>query len=134
MSKNNRLQSVEFHTFYDVSLHCPYCGTNPEGSLPDGGEATPCVHTLFMGHSEGWVHLSDRAEAQLRSKGFEIERNDDFIEIFRKDDDGENEIATLQDIQGALSFPDGVVFEQYVGPPAMFSSFVAFAGINEEEA
>ena len=133
MSRSDKLQSVEFRTFYDVPLHCPYCGANPEGTLRDGGEATPCVHTLFMGHSEGWLHLSDRAEAQLRAKGFEIERDEDLIEISRKDEDGEDEFVTLQDIQAALSVRDGVLFEQYVGPPAMFSSFTAFAGVEEEK-
>ena len=87
-----------------------------------------------MGHSEGWIHLSERAEEQLREKGFKIERDDDLIEIYQKDDAGEDEIVTLQDIKEALSFKDGVLFEQYVGPPAAFSSFTAFAGIEEDDA
>lgn len=133
MSRSDKLQSVEFHTFYDVPVHCPYCGVNPEGTLRDGGEATPCAHTLFMGHSEGWMHLSERAEGQLKENGYEINRSEDFIEIMRKDEDGEDEFVTLQDIKEALSFPDGVLFEQYVGPPSLFSSFTAFAGLEDDE-
>lgn len=131
--KTESLQSVEFRTYYDVPLHCPYCGTNPEGDLRDGGTAAPCAHTLFMGHDAGWIYISDRVESQLAGKGFTVERSEDLIHISKVDDDGEEEFVTLQDLQATLSFDDGVLFEQYVGPPSGFSSFVAFAGLDTEE-
>lgn len=131
MPRRYEPQRIEFRTFYDVPIHCPFCGANPEGQLREGGAPAPCAHTLFMGHSEGWIHISDRAMAQLSESGFQLESDVDFVELYRLGEDGDREQATLEDMMATLSFPDCVVFEQIVGPPSLDSAFLAFAGVED---
>ena len=128
MPVKNDVQIVEFNHFYGVPLHCPYCGASPEGDLREGGRIAPCPHTLIVGHSEFWSYVAPRAEAQIQAAGFRIERDGDQMEILHDDED----LFMVEDVIGALDFPDAVMFKQVVGPPAMEFSFSVFAGVEED--
>lgn len=129
-------KEIPIHTrykFYHLPIYCGFCGQLVTPQEEDLGESgiNPCKHTLFIAHSEGYEFLSDRAQEQLVSKGYLVERDDSWIEVVKKTDD-EEEPVSIDDILQEFDFPDALVVESVVGPPSGMSFMVGFAP-NEDD-
>lgn len=116
-----KIQRVELNDKYYVSIHCPFCGAkvvDTEAAEKGGEMATPCPHTLFVAHDEGFEHRDDRVDVNLNIVGVE----DDDLELPEKGIDGLTDSVTIA---------DSVKFAAYVGPPSFFGSYVGFAPLDE---
>lgn len=123
-----KLQRAEIHKLYGSPIHCPYCGTSPLGDPYAGDEVSPCPHTLFVAHSEGWMYLSMACEEQLKSKDYSVDRDGSLIDIVGP---GEEKLYMLEEVCDLWDFPDGIMFVQVVGPPSQECSYIAFAALEE---
>jgi hypothetical protein len=115
-------------TFYDIHIHCPFCGT-PSTFESDGGyEVKGCDHLLFLSADEFHMSVSNRLEKSIQSRGWVLERQDDGLtNIYSEDNDEDVNILEL-----ISDFDDAILIEQQVGPPALMSSFTAFAFSDED--
>lgn len=114
-----KIQRVELTTSYEASIHCPFCGQMAWDT--SDGSLTPCVHTLFVAHDEGFEFRSPRFNkaAGLAEKG-----NDNLS----ADDRGTDEITD------DVAIPDAVKFAAYAGPPSRFGAYIGFAPVEDTEA
>lgn len=126
----NKLQKHIRTTYYHLPIYCGFCGHMVLNSDLDGEpKVSPCKHTLYIAHQEGYEYLSDRAKEQLEAKGFSIQDEDGFIQVISKDDEEELDRYELHE---TLSFPDGLEVEAIVGPPSGFSTYVGLAPLDDE--
>lgn len=90
---------------------------------------TPCPHTLFVAHDEGFEYLAPRAAEQLRDRGFEVEVTEDgYVEIDREGD----EVPGPEELTDSFEFPDAYKIASYVAPPGGMASYVGFAPTEED--
>ena len=120
---------VTMTTYYDIHLHCPFCGSaasvlDSNGSLDVGG----CSHLLFVSAGDIHVYVAERLDEIISQNSWKIIREPDgSAEIFSDDDDIDVNIVEL-----LRPFKDAIIFEQIVGPPSLISSVTAFAYSEEE--
>jgi hypothetical protein len=117
-----KIQRVELTTHYSISIYCPFCGqrvSDVEAGEAGGDWVKPCIHTLFVGHDEGFEYRSERFNAQLV-----LPKDDDEINLSNKGIDG---------LTDQTAFDDAVKFAAYVGPPSGFGSYVGFAPVDDNE-
>lgn len=120
---------VTMTTYYDIHVHCPFCGSSatvldPNGSLEVGG----CSHLLFVSAGDIHVYVSERLDDIIAQNSWKITREPDgSAEIFSDDDDIDVDIVDL-----LQPFNDAIMFEQIVGPPSLMSSLTAFAYSDKE--
>ena len=87
-----------------------------------------CDHLLFLSAEEFHMSVSQRLEKSILSRGWILERQDDGLtNIYSEDDDEDVNILEL-----ISDFEDAILIEQQVGPPALMSSFTAFAFSDED--
>jgi hypothetical protein len=127
---------IPIHTrykFYHLPIYCGFCGQLVTPKEEDLGESVinPCKHTLFIAHSEGYEFLSDRAQEQLVSKNFVVERDDSWIEVTKITGEDE-EFVSIHEILEEFDLPDVLVVESVVGPPSGMSFMVGFAPTEDE--
>jgi len=109
-----KIQFVEFADRSNTELFCPFCGqlVIPEIHT-ESKDPTPCAHTLFIAHDEGW-----EARSPLFNKLMDIEgvEHDDI-------DMGDDDIDRYTD-----TFPDplAVKFAFYAPSPSFMGTYVAF--------
>jgi hypothetical protein len=114
-----KIQRVELNTFYDASIFCPFCGTkiiDYDDAHPKGVNS-PCPHTLFVAHDEGFEFRSPRLDDCLGILGVD---NDDLLIT-------EDGIDGLTDQIGII---DAVKFAAYVSAPGFFGVYVGFAPLD----
>ncbi len=111
------MQRVELNAFYDIDLHCPFCGKKVVNYGADGSEPgiLPCPHTDFSASDEGFDY-----------------RSKDFNEFFNLSEDQEVDPESLgfdhiDAMTDAYEAVDGVKFAQYVGPPGGMGGYVGFS-------
>ena len=113
-----KIQRVELNKFYDVSIFCPFCGqmvVNYDSSLADDAEmVTPCRHTLFVAHDEGFEYRSGLFNENVGLVGVD----DDDIDLPEEGVDG---------LTDQVSITDSMKFAAYVGPPGGMGSYIGFA-------
>jgi hypothetical protein len=129
-------KSMPIHTrykFYHLPIYCGFCGQLVTPQEEDLGESgiNPCKHTLFVAHSEGYEFLSDRAQEQLISKNYKVEKDDNWIEVIKTTDEVEEPLF-IHEILEEFDFPDALVVESVVGPPSGMSFMVGFAPTEDE--
>ncbi len=115
------IQRVEINTNYGTSIFCPFCGqkvSNTEAGESGEEWVSPCPHTLFVAHDEGFEYRSERFNAQLG-----LPEDGDEIELPEKGIDG---------LTDQTAFDDAVKFAAYVGPPSFFGSYVGFSSQPDE--
>ena len=114
---NSKMQRVELCTFYDVDIHCPFCGQKVVNYGSDGSEpgVTPCIHTVFSASDEGFDYRSPEF-----NEFFKLAEDDDI-------DVDELGFAHIDAMTDAFEAVDGVKFAQYVGPPGGLGGYVGFA-------
>lgn len=115
-----KIQIVEINTHYEIQLHCPFCGCTP---ITEDGEATPCVHTLFVAHDEGFVFRSDRFNENLKLEGLSEGQVQEQVGDTEHGYDGLTSTVTLA---------DSIKFASYVGAPSFFGSYIGFAPLDVE--
>lgn len=114
--------------FYDIHIHCPFCGTPATFETDGGYEVKGCDHLLFLTAEQFHMSVSRRLEKSILSRGWILERQDDGLtNIYSEDDDEDVNILEL-----ISDFEDAILIEQQVGPPALMSSFTAFAFSDED--
>ena len=66
MSK--KIQRVELNTFYNASVHCPFCGKKVVANEEEVSAAErihPCRHTVFVACDEGFEYRSPLFDEKL---------------------------------------------------------------------
>ena len=133
MSK--KMQTYTRSTHYDQPLHCHLCGhlilSNDDAEFSREYSETlpsPCKHTLYVSHSEGYEYLSDRVKTQLNAKNYKLDSDDFFLTISDKRD----EDVAPHELSKILEFSDGLNIESIVGAPSKMSVFVGIAPIDDE--
>lgn len=113
MSKTNaKIQRVELDCFQSP-VHCPVCGQQVlSGGEEEIAEITPCRHTLFVAHDEGFEH---RSPAFDKAKGIEGIDSDDL------DLDGGIDAFT-DDVE----IDNSIKFATYIPAPSFFGAYVGF--------
>ena len=109
------IQRVELNTYYDVAIHCPFCGqlVVNDGESADG-EIKACSHTLFFAHDEGFEYRSPEFDENLGLSDVP----DDEIELPDHGYDG---------LTDQLTITDAIKFATYAGAPSGFGAYVGFA-------
>jgi len=94
---------------------------------------TPCLHTLYVAHSEGIEYLADRVVTQMRKKGYNVPdpETDGLIEVYN----GGIEAPDVypEELADILEFDDGIIVEAIVGAPSGMTSYVAYAPLENED-
>lgn len=114
------IQNVDMTEFYDVNIHCPFCGQKVlDYGLEDeqDGDINPCSHTLFVCTEEGWEYQSEEFNTNLGIEGVDL--NDETPENF--------EDLSVAEITDKVSISDSIKITQTVGPPSMMSGYIGFA-------
>ena len=119
---------IVLDTFYDIHIHCPFCGTPATFASNGGYEVKGCDHLLFLTAEEFHMSVSKRLEASIKTRGWILERQEDGLaNIFSKDEHEDVNILEL-----ITDFDDAILIEQQDGPPTLMSSFTAFAYSDED--
>lgn len=127
---SNKLQIHSRSTFYYLPICCVFCGHEViahEEKMAEG--PTPCIHTLFVAHTEGIEYLDERSKKQILDKGYLIE-DDGLLEIHLAND--EEDFLYPYELSETLMFSDGIVVEAHVGAPSGMSMYVGFAPLENE--
>jgi hypothetical protein len=122
------VQRHERQAFYHLPVYCGLCGQLVLGA--DEAEISPCQHTLYIAHDEGFAFVSERAEQVLATLSCNVVRHDDdYLEFeFATDED----VRNIDELTDAVEFPDALKVASYTGPPGVFGSYVGFAPTEGE--
>lgn len=112
----SKMQRVELRVFYDIELHCPFCGQKVMNYGYDGSEpgVMTCQHTVFLASDEGFEY-----------------RSSEFNEYFGLNEEAEVVVSDLgfehiDAMTDAFEAVDGIKFAQYVAPPGGMGSYMGF--------
>ena len=109
-----KIQRVEYCDLSNVDVYCPFCGQLVMPAVDtESVEPSPCKHTLFIAHDEGFEARSPLFDLLMEVEGVE---SDDL-------DLGEQNIDTWTD---TLPDPLAVKFAFYAPAPSQFGLYVAF--------
>lgn len=110
---------VRVEVSFKVIVHCPYCGNealNPQKAQGDQDVFSPCPHTLFFAHDEGFEYRSDRFD--VAAGIVNVESGD--IELPEYGVDG---------FTDQIKMAGAVKFASYVPAPVFFGMYIGFAPI-----
>jgi hypothetical protein len=118
-----KMQRVEMCTFYDVDIHCPFCGQKVLNQGIDGSDPgiTVCPHTDFVASDHGFEYRSPAFNAFFNLSSDEIDV-----------DCEELGFEHIDEMTDAFNVVDGVKFAQYVGPPSGLGGYVGFSPAGNE--
>ena len=121
---------VQLTSYYDIPLHCPFCGVAATEMKDGGWEVSGCHHLQLGTADEFVIHMSDRGEAAIKDAGYSVVRDE--IEITVSNEADEDDYPEI--VEMIAKMPDAVVFEQIVGPPSLISSYIVFAYNDDDYA
>jgi len=98
--------------YQDPNVLCPFCKTRISDA--DTGEITPCQHTLFAAHDEGFEYCDARTKHNLGAHSGE-----DIFESF----DGD----VLNGLTKTLTIPKTMILAKHVPAPSFFGEYYGFA-------
>ena len=116
----NKIQTIELNRYYDAPVHCPFCGARP---VNDEYKVTPCAHTLFVAHDEGFEFRSVRFNENLGLTGLS---DDEVLKRVNAAQDG------FDGFTGKVELADAIRIAAYAGAPSFFGSYLGFAPVEEE--
>lgn len=124
------MPTIEMTTYYDIPLHCPFCGVPATHNEGGAWEVKGCGHLQLLTSSDFTFFMSERTQRLVEEAGFEVTREDDDITVSdpHDEDDWPNVLAIVSKL------PDVVIFEQVVGPPSLEVSHTVFAYNDEDYA
>ena len=124
------MTTIEMTNYYDIPLHCPFCGEPATVYDGNGLEVKGCNHLHLLTASDFIIQMSEGAEKIIVDAGYEIirEEGDVMVTNPNDEDDHPNIIALMS------KFPDAVIFEQVVGPPSLEISHTVFAFNDDDYA
>lgn len=124
-----KLQRFELNTYYDHPIFCIFCGANVVNPESLESQVTPCLHTIYIAHDEGWEYLSGNGKSALEKMGFRVEDSEGVIELDHDDED-----VNCYDIEGItdkILFDDGLKVACYVGPPSGMGTYIGFSPLPD---
>lgn len=114
------IQKVEIE--HKSPINCPHCGTRvvslDEVDTEGGPSITPCPHTLFICHDEGFEY---RSETYDTKKGIGGLSNDEI-----RAEEGWDHYTDQLELDGAIKFAS------YVPAPSGYGVYVGFAPSKSE--
>lgn len=121
------IQRVELSS-YEIPLHCPFCGRRVLSYPEDEREAattpedmvTPCPHTLFVAHDEGFEYRSARFEQAMG-----LSADEDLLTADLGDD-------SYDSFTDKVPIRDSIKIASYVPAPSGFGTYVGFAPLESE--
>ena len=124
------MTTIEMTNYYDIPLHCPFCGEPATVYDGNGLEVKGCNHLHLLTASDFIIQMSEGAEKIIVDAGYEIVREEGDVMVTNPndEDDHPNIIALMS------KFPDAVIFEQVVGPPSLEISHTVFAFNDDDYA
>ena len=124
------MTTIEMTNYYDIPLHCPFCGEPATVYDGNGLEVKGCNHLHLLTASDFIIHMSEGAAKIIVDAGYEIVREDGDVMVANPndEDDHPNIIALMS------KFPDAVIFEQVVGSPSLEISHTVFAFNDDDYA
>jgi hypothetical protein len=126
-----QLQNHIRSTYYHLPVHCGFCGHKVLDRDDSTSDPSPCIHTLYIAHVEGFEYIADRAISQLKDKGY-IFNDDAFIDSIEHESD-EDKVLLPYELPETLEFQDGLNVECVVGAPSGMVVYVGFAPLDGEE-
>ncbi len=129
MSK--KLQNHIRSTYYHLPVHCSFCGHKVLDRDDSTSDPSPCKHTLYITHIEGFEYIADRVKNQLKDKGY-IFDEEEFMSTIEHESD-EDKVMSPYEIPNMLEFEDGLNVECVVGAPSGMIVYVGFAPLDGEE-
>ena len=105
---------VEESNDYESDVHCPFCSQAIVEM--DNFDISPCEHTLFIAHDEGFEFCDDRTKINLS-----IPLGDDPSDYIEKYDDG------IDGMTSSISIPFSKKIAVYVPAPSFFGTYFGFA-------
>ena len=122
------MQLYERDKFPYLPIHCFLCGQLVVLEIGDAPpQLKPCAHTLFIGTSEGFEFLAERAIRQLRQRGFEVQEYPLDVMPPKDDDD-----SSSRHIVDQLEFPDALQISSSDPVPFGVDLYVGFAPRENE--
>ena len=115
------IQRVELNTFYDVDIHCPFCGHLALKQVSDKASYiddmfSSCKHTLFYAYDDDLHYRNEDFEADMGTRD--------------KTSDEISEGADFEHWDGftdKVAIPDSIKFAMYVGASSGHGSYIGFA-------
>ena len=104
---------IEERNDYESDINCPFC--SKEIVVMEGFEISPCEHTLFIAHDEGFEFCDDRTKANLNIplKG----DTSDYIEKYEHGIDG---------MTSSVNIPKSKKISVYTPAPSFFGAYYGF--------
>lgn len=113
------IQRVELNAYYWVPVHCPFCGVRVMGADPvDETRMTPCTHTLFIAHDDGFEFRDERFDENLGIQGIAGEVVDGRAE-------------GIDAFTDKVSLPDAIKVAAYASAQSGFGSYYGFAPLHQ---
>ena len=108
-----RIQKIEIDQ-YDLPIHCPVCGHRVLGGAEsEEAEVSPCRHTLFVAHDEGFEYRSPLFD---KTKGIEGIPSEEI-------DPGEDGYDGFTD---ALSLKNAMKISVFMPAPSFLGAYIGF--------
>lgn len=124
------MSTVRMTQYYDIHLHCPFCGEAATYFGDTAIEIKGCKHLQLLTSSDLTIFMSERTQTLIEEAGFEVTRDDYDITVTNpNDEDDWPNLITL-----VSKLPDAVIFEQIVGPPSLEVSHTVFAYNDDDYA
>ena len=124
------MNMIEMRHYYDIPLHCPFCGVAATKIEDDEFVVNGCNHLQLLSSSDFVLFMSKRLEALLNNAGYTVVREEHDVEVTNPMD--EDDYPNL--VEAAAKMSDVVIFEQVVGPPSLEASYTIFAYNDDDYA
>lgn len=121
---------IEMRSYYDIPLHCPFCGVAATKLEGDEFVVNGCNHLQLISSGDFVIHMSERFENLIKEAGYLVAREEYDVQVENPLD--EDDWPNLVELCSKMS--DVVIFEQIVGPPSLEASHTVFAYNDEDYA
>ena len=126
------IQNIDLTEFYDVNIHCPFCGDKVIDFGAENSEEAagtfPCKHTLYIASDEAWEYQSETFNKHLGLVGVDLNEvgwDKDGLPEQYKD-------LSIFELIEQIKIPDSLNISQHVGPPAMMVGYIGFYPMYED--
>lgn len=124
MSQVNRIERCRS---FDHPIHCIYCGADTQVFELAPDEMTPCPHLLYLALDDGFMYLSEKAQNILKSLGFEVRVEGDFIDVSPATEELEEQYEGIDQITDVIIAPESFKIASYQPAPSFLGLYAGFA-------